>query len=60
MATEYTTIRVLKADAEALRLLAIRAGGRSDTRLTITDAVHLVIETARPHLAELNDGGTSK
>lgn len=60
MPTEYSTIRVLKSDADALRLLAIRYGPRADVRLTLADAVHLVIETARPHIAELNDGGTSK
>lgn len=60
MTSKYSTIRVLKSDADALRLLAIRYGAKSDARLTITDAVHLVIETARPHLPELNDGGISQ
>lgn len=60
MASEFTSVRVTREDAETLRRLAIQRSARTNTRITITEAVSLVIKTARPHLTELNDGGTSE
>ncbi len=55
MASEYTSVRVTREDADTLRRVAFARSAKTGERITITEAVSLVIEAARPHMPELRE-----
>lgn len=53
--SRHTSIRATRDDAETLRRVTLAESLERGRRISITDALSLVIEAARPHLKGLDN-----